>query len=201
MSPAPFWLGRSAARFRFKRFCAMLKLWLLSVVVLNVLFRFPREIIACAAWACHRFALRTAEVEDRLAARGVITDKLRSYFKSIRDLATEADHRAHKGQNNRIEGSHSLTRNHENIMGHFKSPRQAQRFLSAHDLINTPPADPTCVSIPENLTTPRRQPADTFDEILSKVHRRRSEGPAGERVFSGGCRHDHHFCPRVPDNG
>ena len=34
-------------------------------------FRFPREIISYAVWAYHRFALSTADVEDRLAERGV----------------------------------------------------------------------------------------------------------------------------------
>jgi len=66
----------------------------------------------------------------------VITDKLRSYFKPIRDLAPNADHRAHKGLNNRIDGSHRPTRKREKIMGRFKSPRQAQRFLAIHDQIN-----------------------------------------------------------------
>ena len=69
--------------------------------------------------------------------RVVITDKLRSYIKPIRDLAPGADHRAHKGLNNRIEGAHRPTRRREKIMGRFKSPRQAQRFLAAHDQINT----------------------------------------------------------------
>jgi len=35
-------------------------------------YRHHREIIAYAVWAYHRFALRTADVEDRLAERGVI---------------------------------------------------------------------------------------------------------------------------------
>jgi putative transposase len=190
-------------------------------------FRFPREIIACAVWADHRFALSTADVEDLLAERGVIvsretvrlwinrfgrhfadcirrdrpkpndkwhidevviaiggktfwlwraidangdvldilvqsrrntkaakrfffrlvkqfgeprvvvTDKLRSYIKPIQNLAPDADHRAHKGLNNKIENSHRQTRKREKIMGRFKSPRQAQRVLSAHDQINT----------------------------------------------------------------
>ena len=190
-------------------------------------FRFPREIIAYAVWAYHRFALSTADVEDLLAERGVIvsreavrlwinrfgrhfadcirkdrpkpndkwhmdevvitiankkfwlwraidangdvldilvqpcrnkkaakrffsrlikqfgnprvvvTDKLGSYVKPIENLAPDADHRAHKGLNNRIENSHRQTRKREKIMGRFKSPRQAQRFLSAHDQINT----------------------------------------------------------------
>lgn len=33
-------------------------------------FRHPREIIAYAVWAYHRFALSTADVEDLLAERG-----------------------------------------------------------------------------------------------------------------------------------
>jgi len=189
-------------------------------------FRSPREIVAYAVWAYHRFALSTADIEDLLAERGVmvsreavrlwvnrfgahfatcirrdrprpndkwhmdevvipingvkhwlwraidangdtldilvqtrrnakaakrflarliarfgqprvvITDKLRSYIKPIARLAPGADHRAHKGLNNRIEGSHRPTRRREKIIGRFKSPRQAQRFLSAHDTIN-----------------------------------------------------------------
>ena len=35
-------------------------------------FRYPREIIAYAVWAYHRLALSTADVEDLLAARGVV---------------------------------------------------------------------------------------------------------------------------------
>lgn len=69
--------------------------------------------------------------------RVAITDKLRSYTKPIAQLAPGADHRAHKGLNNRIEGSHRPTRRREKIMGRFKSARQAQRFLAAHDQINT----------------------------------------------------------------
>lgn len=66
-----------------------------------------------------------------------MTDKLRSYFKPVRDFASDADHRAHKGLKNRIEGTHRPTRKREKIMGRFKSPRQAQRFLAAQDQINT----------------------------------------------------------------
>jgi putative transposase len=38
-------------------------------------FRFPREIIAYAVWAYHRFAVNTADVEDLLAERGVIVSR------------------------------------------------------------------------------------------------------------------------------
>ncbi|MCZ4354626.1 IS6 family transposase [Roseovarius aestuarii] len=189
-------------------------------------FRYPREIIAYAVWAYHRLALSTADVEDLLAARGVIvsreairlwvnrfgqhfancirrdrprpndkwhldevvitirdkkhwlwraidangdvldilvqtrrsakaakrffrrlvtkfgeprvviTDKLRSYISPIKTLAPNVDHRAHKGLNNAIEVSHRPTRKREKIFGKFKSHRQAQRFLTAHDQIN-----------------------------------------------------------------
>tara|TARA_R110002049_G_scaffold27888_3_gene95576 strand:+ start:3333 stop:4043 length:711 start_codon:yes stop_codon:yes gene_type:complete len=68
--------------------------------------------------------------------RVVITDKLRSYIKPIGKLAPIADHRAHKGLNNAIEVSHRPTRKREKVFGRFKSHRQAQRFLSAHDQIN-----------------------------------------------------------------
>ena len=68
--------------------------------------------------------------------RGVITEKLRSYNKPISDLAPRADHRSHKGLNNAIEVSHRPTRKREKLFGRFKSHRQAQRFLSAHDQIN-----------------------------------------------------------------
>ena len=64
-------------------------------------------------------------------------DKWHSYIKPIARQAPGADHRAHKGLNNRIEGSHRPTRRREKIMGRFKSPGQAQRFLAAHEQINT----------------------------------------------------------------
>ena len=38
-------------------------------------FRYHREIIAYAVWAHHRFALSTADVEDLLAARGVVVSR------------------------------------------------------------------------------------------------------------------------------
>jgi putative transposase len=38
-------------------------------------YRHPREIIAYAVWAYHRFALSRADVEDLLAERGVIISR------------------------------------------------------------------------------------------------------------------------------
>jgi putative transposase len=38
-------------------------------------FRFPREVVAYAVWAYHRFALSTADIEDLLAERGVMVSR------------------------------------------------------------------------------------------------------------------------------
>ena len=38
-------------------------------------FRFPREVIAYAVWAYHRFALSAADVEDLLVERGVLVSR------------------------------------------------------------------------------------------------------------------------------
>jgi putative transposase len=64
--------------------------------------------------------------------RVIVTDRLRSYGAALRQLRLNVDHRAHKGLNNRIEGSHRPTRKRKKIWGRVKSPRQAQRFLCAH---------------------------------------------------------------------
>ena len=111
------------------------KYWLWRAVdangdTLDILVQIHRN-----AKAARRFLQRLIEAFGK--PRVVVTDKLRSYIKPIKSLIEGADHRAHKGLNNRAEGSHRPTRKREKIMGRFKSPRQAQRFLSAHDQINT----------------------------------------------------------------
>src|SRR5680860_1910829 len=55
----------------------------------------------CNAKAAKRFLTRL--IAQFGQPRVVITDKLRSYTKPIARLAPGADHRAHKGLNNRIE--------------------------------------------------------------------------------------------------
>ena len=66
----------------------------------------------------------------------MITDKLASYGAAKREIMPGVEHRQHKGLNNRAENSHQPTRRRERQMKRFKSPRQVQRFLSAHDGIN-----------------------------------------------------------------
>src|ERR1700760_4002709 len=70
------------------------------------------------------------------APRVLVTDKLASYPAAKKELMPGVEHRQHKGLNNRAENSHQPTRRRERIMKRFKSPRQVQRFLSAHDHIN-----------------------------------------------------------------
>jgi len=73
--------------------------------------------------------------------RVMITDKLASDGAAKREIMPGIAHRQHKGLNNRAENSHQPTRRRERQrrerqMKRFKSARQAQRFLSAHDQIN-----------------------------------------------------------------
>ena len=68
--------------------------------------------------------------------RVMITDKLGSYGAAKGELMPSVEHRRYKGLNNRAENSHQPTRRRERQMKRFKSPRQAQRFLSSHDQIN-----------------------------------------------------------------
>ena len=70
--------------------------------------------------------LRGLKYEPRV----IITDKLRSYGAAIRKVLPHVDHRQHKGLINRAENSHRPTRRRERVMQRFKSPEQAQRFLS-----------------------------------------------------------------------
>jgi len=63
-------------------------------------------------------------------------DKLTSYGAAKCQVMPSVEHRKHKGLNYRAENSHPPTRWRERQMKRFKSARQAQRFLSAHDGIN-----------------------------------------------------------------
>src|SRR5215469_4042790 len=66
----------------------------------------------------------------------IITDKLKSYGAAKRTIMPNVTHDTRCYANNRAEVSHQPTRHRERQMRRFKSPRQAQRFLSAHGLIN-----------------------------------------------------------------
>src|SRR5919108_6376310 len=99
-------------------------------IVLDVLVQRRRD-----AKAAKRLLRKLLKRQGR-APRVMITDKLASYAVAKRDLLLSLEHRQHKGLNNRAEYSHQPTRRRERQMKRFKSPGQAQRFLSGHDQIN-----------------------------------------------------------------
>ena len=64
-----------------------------------------------------------------------MTDKLRSYAAAHRVVMPEVTHSTMRYENNRAEVSHQPTRQRERQMRRFKSPIQAQRFLSVHGIV------------------------------------------------------------------
>src|ERR687888_272586 len=114
--------------------------------------RFPAEIISHCVW---RAVDQDGQVLDILAQRRrdkkaakkflrkllkgltyvprvIITDRLKSYAAAKREILPGVEHRQHRYLNNRAENSHQPTRQRERRMQRFKSPGQAQRFLSAY---------------------------------------------------------------------
>ena len=69
------------------------------------------------------------------APRRVITDRLRSYPAAHRTAMPSVHHSTRQYENNRAEVSHQPTRQRERQMRRFKSAAHAQRFLSAHGLV------------------------------------------------------------------
>ena len=67
--------------------------------------------------------------------RRLVTDGLKSYGVARREVLPEVRHRTSRYLNNRAENSHRPTRRRERQMQRFKSPEQAQRFLSSHAMI------------------------------------------------------------------
>jgi putative transposase len=104
--------------------------------------------------------------------RVMITDKLGSYGAAKREVMPGAEHRQHKGLNNRAQNSHQPTRRRERIMKRFKSARHAQRFLSAHGQINnlflrlpktSPPAQPGFPGLGRCFRRRRRGMKQSYD--------------------------------------
>src|ERR1700759_640190 len=100
-----------------------------SGIVLDVLVQRRRDKRAA------KRLLRKLRKKQMRPPRVMITDKLASYGAAKREVMPGIEHRQHKGLNNRAENSHQPTRRRERIMKRFKSPRQAQRFLSVHDQV------------------------------------------------------------------
>jgi putative transposase len=97
--------------------------------VLDVLLQRHRD-----TKAAERFFRRLLKKQD-FVPRVMVTDKLKSYEAAKKRVMPSVEHRQHKGLNNRAENSHQPPRVRERRMRRFKSPGQAQRFLSAFDPI------------------------------------------------------------------
>ncbi|KUJ78473.1 hypothetical protein AVO44_12200 [Ruegeria profundi] len=84
--------------------------------------------------------------------RVVITDKLRSYTKPIKAITPGADHRAHKGPNNRSEGSHLSTqmrkKDHGPIQVNKPSATIPCRPRSDQHNLQNPPISPSRSVLP-----------------------------------------------------
>ena len=91
-------------------------------VVLDILVQDRRN-----ATAAKRFFKRLL-VGLKYIPRRLVTDGLRSYGVAHREVMPEVRHRVSRYLNNRAENSHRPTQR-------FKSPQQAQRFLSEHAMI------------------------------------------------------------------
>jgi len=99
--------------------------------VLDILVQSRRD-----TQAAKRLLRKPLKRQSRLP-RVMITDKLASCGAAKRRVMPSVEHRKHKGLNNRAENSHQPTRRRERQMKRFKSAGQAQRFLAAHDRINS----------------------------------------------------------------
>ena len=98
--------------------------------VLDILVQSRRN--AKAARRFFRKLLRGLQYVPRV----IVTDKLKSYAAAKRQILPGVEHRQSRYLNNRAEVSHQPTRRRERQMQRFKSPRQAQRFLSTHSRIH-----------------------------------------------------------------
>ena len=98
-------------------------------VVLDILVQERRN-----ATAAKRFFKRLL-IGLKYKPKHIVTDGLRSYGVTHREILPEVKHRTSRYLNNRAEDSHRPTRRRERQMQRFKSPEQAQRFLSSHAMI------------------------------------------------------------------
>lgn len=109
-------------------------------------FRYPGEVISHVVWLYFQFSLSFRDIEECCFAkllkglwyvpRVLVANKLKRYAAAKAKILPGVGHRQHKRLNNRAEVSHQPTRQRGRQMRRYKSPRHAQRFLSAHAQIN-----------------------------------------------------------------
>jgi len=98
-------------------------------VVLDILVQNRRN--GAAAKRFFKHLLRGLQYKPRR----LITEGLRSQGVAQRAILRDVRHRTSRYLNNRAENSHRPTRRRERQMQRFKSPEQAQQFLSTHSMI------------------------------------------------------------------
>src|SRR5215208_6493696 len=111
------------------------RLWLWRAVdsegeILDILVQ-PRRDRASALRLMRKLLRKQGYAPDVL-----VTDRLASYACARRQLGLRARHEQGLRKNNRAENSHQVVRRRERKMQRFKSPRSAQRFLSAHSAVH-----------------------------------------------------------------
>ena len=84
--------------------------------------------------AAERFFRKLLKGQGKVPFR-LVTDKLKSYSAAIRTTMPSVNHDTEQYANNRAEVSHQPTRQRERQMRRFKSPRQAQLFLSVRSVV------------------------------------------------------------------
>ncbi len=67
----------------------------------------------------------------------VVTDRLRSYSAALPRVLPNVKHQRGHWHNNRAENSHQPSRERERRMRRFKSPEQAQQFLSIYSTVSS----------------------------------------------------------------
>jgi putative transposase len=89
-------------------------------IVLDILVQQRRDQHAAETF------LRRVVAAAGCAPRVVITDKLASYPPALRRVLPKAEHRRHRGLNNRAENSHAPARHVSEPWRRLKSPKQAR---------------------------------------------------------------------------
>jgi len=98
--------------------------WDQNGVVVDILVQARRD--RAAAERFFRHLLRSSGTFPHT----VVTDRLRSYSAALPHMLPQVRHKRGHWHNNRAENSHQPTRERERRMRRFKSPEQAQQFLS-----------------------------------------------------------------------
>ncbi|HSU30769.1 MAG TPA: DDE-type integrase/transposase/recombinase, partial [Bryobacteraceae bacterium] len=100
-------------------------------VVVDILVQARRD--RAAAERFFRHLLRSSDTVPHT----VVTDRLRSYSAALPQVLPKVKHKRGHWLINRAGNSHQPSRERERRRRRFKSPEQAQRFLSVHSSVSS----------------------------------------------------------------